>query len=204
MGGGMNPTSESWIKISELQARYKLSSPTAVRSRLDGAGITFEKQPRRGYITTEQLNILDELDEHIRNGGAIANFGKSTTSEVVNAVIAIAPEHAMTEIPLTSITIEEMARLVEAVAEAIRPGYNGLESLEWLEKATEFDWKLSTSKVKELIGVRPRANDETCYLWGSFAFIKSGKIGRETAWRVRRIGEGMGQLVRLQPDGGAA
>jgi hypothetical protein len=197
---------EELIKISDLQERYKLTSPAAVRSRLDGAGITFEKQPKRGYITTEQLNRLDALNEHIRGGGAIATFAETvrrTTPVVVvesqNQIII--PEIA--EIPETSITMGEMARLVDAVAEAIRPSNNGLENLEWLEKAAEYDWKLPTSKVKELIGVKPRATDETCYLWGSFTFIKSGKMGRETAWQVRRIGGGMGQLMKLLPDDAA-
>ncbi|NEN95023.1 MAG: hypothetical protein F6K50_05620 [Moorea sp. SIO3I7] len=57
--------------------------------------------------------------------------------------------------------------------------------MEQLKMAAEEGWLLTTSEVKELIKVKPHIRKgEDAYRRGSWVFIKSGKIGRETAWRV--------------------
>ncbi len=54
--------------ISALQDRYRLSSRQAVYDRINALGI---KPVARGKISSEQLSLLDKLDEHIKAGGAI-------------------------------------------------------------------------------------------------------------------------------------
>jgi hypothetical protein len=58
---------------------------------------------------------------------------------------------------------------------------------EELEKAVTHQWILSTSKVKELIGVAPRVGkDEMTFVWGSFTFTKAGKLGNQMGWVVTK------------------
>ncbi len=60
-----------------------------------------------------------------------------------------------------------------------------------LERAFSSNWLLTTSEVKQLIGVKPRTKKgESTYRRGNWTFMKSGKIGNQTAWRVMKDEEG--------------
>ncbi len=62
-----------------------------------------------------------------------------------------------------------------------------LTLLERLETARAPEWELTTSQVKELIGVKPKCQKgKKTFKRGSFIFVKSGKIGNETAWKVMK------------------
>jgi hypothetical protein len=62
-----------------------------------------------------------------------------------------------------------------------------LVEYEELEKAVTHEWILSTSKVKELIGVTPRVGkDEMTFVWGSFTFTKAGKVSNQIGWLVSK------------------
>ena len=59
-----------------------------------------------------------------------------------------------------------------------------------LEMARANNWELTTSQVKKLIGVKPSCpKGKKTYKRGSFVFIKSGKIGNQTAWKVQKVNE---------------
>ena len=56
-----------------------------------------------------------------------------------------------------------------------------------LERAEAQGWMLTTAEIQQLIGVKPTAAKGTSiYQRGSFAFVKAGKIGSQTAWRVTK------------------
>ena len=61
-----------------------------------------------------------------------------------------------------------------------------LQNFRELEEAVEKGWLLPTSKVKDLIGVKPSSQ---VFERGSFRFVRRGKIGAEAAWRVEKNGE---------------
>ncbi len=168
------------IKIATLQGRYGLESRQAVYDRINGLDI---KPVTRGKISPQQLELLDKLDKHIREGGAIADF----------------PIHPEVEVPalekldnqldnaenLTAITV--MAGLVEKMMGYIGNQRSPLVEYEELEKAITHQWILSTSKVKELIGITPRVGkDEMTFVWGSFTFTKAGKLGNQMGWLVSK------------------
>ncbi|NET11854.1 MAG: hypothetical protein F6K08_02860 [Okeania sp. SIO1H6] len=59
---------------------------------------------------------------------------------------------------------------------------------EELEKAAVGGWLLSTAEVKQLIGVKPYCKKASnIYTRGSWQFIKVGKIGGATAWKVQKV-----------------
>lgn len=63
-----------------------------------------------------------------------------------------------------------------------------LWSLERLERASSMGWELTTSQVKELIGASPNCDrGRNSFRRGSFVFVKSGKIGRQTSWKIERL-----------------
>lgn len=61
--------------------------------------------------------------------------------------------------------------------------YNPISHWEKLQKVVDNEWILSTSEIKELIGVKPRKSP---FVRGSFIFIKCGKIGNQSAWIVEK------------------
>jgi hypothetical protein len=52
-----------------------------------------------------------------------------------------------------------------------------------LEKACNAGWLLSTKDVHHLIGVKPIGD---VFDRGCWRFVRSGKIGAQTAWRVEK------------------
>jgi hypothetical protein len=179
------------IKIATLQARYGLDSRQAIYDRINGLDI---KPVARGKISPEQLELLDKLDKHIRDGGVIADFPIQPEVELLpldkldnqlDRVDNSLDNRLDNGENLTAIGL--MAGLVEKMM-----GYMGdRRSLLWeyeeLEKAATHGWILSTAKVKELIGITPRlGRNETSFVWGTFTFIRSGRLGNQLGWLVTR------------------
>ncbi|PSB42686.1 hypothetical protein C7B80_26665 [Cyanosarcina cf. burmensis CCALA 770] len=172
--------------ISELRERYKLNSKQAVYDRIDALGF---KPVARGKISSDQLEILDRLDKHIKAGGAIADFPIIPEVEVPALDKLDRPLDNPQELVTDDAraTIEGLAALVGAIAQSLQPPQPPLAAYEDLEKAVERGWILPTSKVKELIGISPRTKKGDKYFqWGSFTFVKVGKLGAETGWQVGR------------------
>ena len=162
--------------VSELQGRYNIGKQ-AVYNRLDALGIKPTKQRNRSYITSEQLRSLDRLHEHIAAGGTMADFQAPQTASAISQVEAL-------DAPTVPNQAQYLATLVEAIANAIRPA-DPLAHLAHLERAASSGWLLATSEVKQLIGINPKVEKGLDrFTRGSFTFVKAGKIGDQTAWRV--------------------
>ena len=175
------------IKISTLQGRYGLESRQAVYDRINGLDI---KPVARGKISPQQLELLDKLDKHIRDGGAIADFPIQPEVEVpalskLDNQLDILDNQLDNAENLTAINV--MAGLVEKMMGYVGNRRSLLSEYEELEKAVAHKWTLSTAKVKELIGITPRVGkDEMTFVWGSFTFTKAGKLGNQMGWLVSR------------------
>ena len=175
------------IKIATLQGRYGLESRQAVYDRINGLDI---KPVERGKISPQQLELLDKLDKHIRDGGAIADFPIYPEVEVpalekLDNQLDILDNQLDNNENLTAISV--MAGLVEKMMGYIGEKRSLLVEYEELEKAVTHHWILSTSKVKELIGITPRVGkDEMTFVWGSFTFTRAGKLGNQMGWLVSK------------------
>lgn len=172
------------VKISSLQHRYKLNSRQAVNNRINGLKID---PVARGEISLEQLELLDRLDKHIWGGGAIADFPIQPEVQV-DKLDKLDNSGGHIEFNGSEATaINVMAELMEKMMfYAYAKNSSPLANYEELEKAAEFEWILPTSKIKELIGVTPKMTNDGVFIRGSFAFIKTGKIGREAGWQVTK------------------
>ena len=57
-----------------------------------------------------------------------------------------------------------------------------------LEEAQAQGWMMTTREIHQLIGAKPSAAKGTSiYQRGSFIFVKVGKIGSQTAWKVTKV-----------------
>ncbi|MFM6117440.1 MAG: hypothetical protein ACKPEO_28280 [Sphaerospermopsis kisseleviana] len=148
------------------------------------------KPVARGKISPQQLELLDKLDKHIRDGGAIADFPIQPEVEVpalskLDNQLDILDNQLDNAENLTAINV--MAGLVEKMMGYVGNRRSLLSEYEELEKAVAHKWILSTAKVKELIGITPRVGkDEMTFVWGSFTFTKAGKLGNQMGWVVTK------------------
>ena len=68
-----NSTTSVDQSISELLTRYKITKP-ALYSRFKGLGISTFKVGRKAYVKSEDVELLDKLDQHLYDGGTIIDF----------------------------------------------------------------------------------------------------------------------------------
>ena len=84
---------------------------------------------------------------------------------------------------------DSLIKLEKTLASRLQPS-NPLWYIDVLEKAETANWILTTDEVEHLIGVKPQCHhDETSFHRGSWVFIKAGKIGAKTGWRVKKQNE---------------
>ena len=163
--------------IASLQERYNLSSKQSVYDRIKALAI---EPVARGKISSNQLDKLDKLDTHLKSGGTLSDFESSHT-EVMS--VAIEPVAAT----VISQDRENFLELIEAIARHIAATRDPLQHYAALERAIASSWLLSTSEVRSLIGVKPAGEK---FQRGSFIFIRTGKIGAQSAWRIMKFVEG--------------
>jgi hypothetical protein len=164
--------------IASLQERYNLSSKQSVYDRIKALSIV---PVARGKISSEQLDKLDKLDKHLKSGGTLSDFESSHT-EVMPAAI----EPAVVAVNQDK---ENFLELIEAIARHVAATRDPLQHYAALERAIASSWLLSTAEVRSLIGTRPTGDR---YQRGLFVFIRSGKMGAQSAWRVVKVVEGGG------------
>ena len=201
---------QTQLSVQELCSRYQIKSRKTLYTRLNALEMTLSKDDRgRSYATSEQIELLDQLEEHLKDGGTLSNFTpvthvevqttQDTTQQTRHSVTQLkAPEnkgdtqiieaeqhilqHGIEHIPQHN----DLATLVQLLAGQIQP-----VSPLWyhweLERAEKVGLELTTAEVRELIGVKPVCpKGETTYRRGCWLFVKSGRIGNQTAWRVMK------------------
>jgi hypothetical protein len=177
--------------VAALQDRYNLGKQ-AVYNRIDALSIQTFKQGNKSYITADDVELLDQLHDHISTGGKMDDF-KSPRTELVTRPLdrldkSTSPLDRL-DTPTGQIdTLGEVAALVEAIARHLRPT-EPLQHLKALEEAAAAGWLLSSAEVEGLIGCKPRMKSgESQFTRGSFGFVRSGKIGNQSAWKVVKVG----------------
>ena len=181
--------------IKELCDRYGVAKKT-LYSRINALEMVLEKEGNKSKATEEQIKLLDQQDEHLRNSGTLKNFTPTTDAEVTvhdtqhnpdTASIVETTQHTP-QLSTQSVLLGDIVQnLSQAIAEKMTP-----PSPTWylaeLERARASGWELTTSQVKELIGVKPICKQgKKTFRRGSFVFVKSGKIGNQTSWKVQKV-----------------
>jgi hypothetical protein len=161
--------------ISELQQRYSLTSRQAVYDRMKALAI---EPIARGKLSSEQLDKLDKLDKHLKSGGTLSDFESSRTEVIEAGSIEPAAATAINQ------ERENFLELIEAIARHFQQQREPLQHYAALEQAACCAWILTTSEVSGLIGVKPTGDR---FERGSFAFVRSGKVGAQTGWKVEKI-----------------
>lgn len=167
------------MKISELQTRYGLASKQSVYDRMKALQIN---PVSRGKISSHALDELDKLDKFMKNnpGAKIWEFPRDAESlssgQLDNSTRQLDKPTGQLD------NFNEILQLVEAIARHFAANQDPLANYKALEYAAKHMMLLPSSKIKELTRARPRQHQ---FQRGTFIFTKTGKIGRETGWRVQ-------------------
>ena len=181
------------MKIKELQERYGLKTRQSIYDWIKAAKFELAKDDRgHAYATPEQIEVLDQLVEHLKTGGTLGSFTPVSSPEIYTSV----DSHIDTSEPSTVYQIVDtvnstedspmvmLERLVGVIVSNIQPR-SPLWYHEELEKASKQGWILSTSEVETLIGVKPKGE---VFCRGGWEFVRAGKIGNQGAWKVNKYG----------------
>lgn len=206
------------IPVQELQARYDIKQ-SAVYARLERLSIKPQKDGRRAYITSEQLEILDRLDAHIKRGGNIDDFvaelsstrtllensspdakGDSMEHFSRNPMASVQPETDHS----TSLAQVDQQAAIAAFLQALMPPSGSLTIqlapapdrfayYRILEEATAKAWELMTSEVAELLSLSGSTvrGYGTTFAQAGFVFTRTGNKRRgEVCWSVSKPKKG--------------
>ncbi len=83
-----------------------------------------------------------------------------------------------------------LSRLSETLTSFVHPPADPLWYMEALERADAGNWMLTSGEIEQLIGVKPTCpKGSESFQRGSWIFIKAGKVGTQTGWRVHKENE---------------
>lgn len=105
------------------------------------------------------------------------------------------PSPVLAEAPYEPVShqLENIARALAHLSEVLAappppsPPPDPLWYMETLERAYAGNWVLTSDEIQRLIGVRPScAKGQDSFQRGCWLFVKAGKLGSQTAWRVKK------------------
>jgi hypothetical protein len=138
----------------------------------------------------------DPSQETVKTGTHPLPASEKDRTETTNSVSA--QDFIPTPPPSDSTVYEQLNRHLEAIAGALiklsetltpasQPHANPLWYMEVLERAHAGGWVLTSTEVQQLIGVQPTcAKGSESFQRGCWIFIKAGKLGAQTSWRVKK------------------
>lgn len=172
-------------RIADLPARYYISRQT-LYDRIKFLKISTLKMGGQMHISSKDIAILDEFHQHIMSG---KNKNSFTPGEVnldivpqeIIAPIVKQPEVAeIKDIKPVEYVQGDLLALIEKIVDVVQP-VDYLGNYRALKEASENKWVLSTQKVQELTNIKPHGDG---FSWGSFRFVRCGKLGRSLGWLV--------------------
>ncbi len=179
------------VEITTRQAaeRYGCENNySTFHNRMVKLGIKPERRGRQSFLSQQQIQLLDRLDEHLRTGGTFGNFiieedatvliPKNTSSmELVSS-----DSHSI----ISTGTIRDM-EIVAALQAVSNANYDVLTPQKRLKEAAEDGFVLTTEQLSRIVGL----SHSTVSSWKTgtrklgFNFHKEHE-GSSVVWRVSR------------------
>ena len=167
------------MKIKQLLERYNLKSRQSIYSWCEAAGIKLQSDEQGiKYASEDAIAILDKLQSHIDNGGALKTFIKPVTPTVIES------DTSLDTVQDTHIDTVFNNSVLGELSKLIVNEYNPLRHHQLLKEASLEGWILSTDEVFKLIGTKPKGER---FVRGSWVFNRCGKVGSQAGWIVERI-----------------
>lgn len=162
------------LSLEDARHRYSIGK-TALQDRLNHCGIRAQRSGTRSFLSASQIEILDQLEGHLRSGRGMAEF-HSPFGVVIEEDVR---DQGGAIVPTASDPIVHQAPAVHQLVQ--------LETLErvlrFLDSAAERGWLLPTADIGNLLGAEPRGKEWSRY---GFVFTPAGRHGQSTAWKVTK------------------
>ena len=157
-------------------------------NRMVKLGIKPERRGRQSFLSQQQIQLLDRLDEHLRTGGAFGNFiiveGATIPMPKNTSSMELVASNSHSIVSTGSIGDMEIVAALQAVANA---NYDILTPQKRLKEAAEDGFVLTTEQVSRIVGL----SHSTVSSWKTgtrklgFHFHKEHE-GASVVWRVSR------------------
>jgi len=176
------------MRTKQVADRYGIQY-TSLHNRMTKLGIKPTRQGRESYLGASDIELLDRLDEHLKNNGTFDNFAIEQGDAVPfviekSNVSGLVKSKGETNTSIQSIQQDE---LVEALALIARAQYDVLTPQKTLKEATEEGFLLTSEQVGSILGYSKStvSSWETGTIKLGFRFHKL-KEGSTVLWRVER------------------
>jgi len=176
------------MRTKQVADRYGIQY-TSLHNRMTKLGIKPTRQGRESYLGASDIELLDRLDEHLKNNGTFDNFALEQGDAVPfviekSNVSGLVKSKGETN---TSIQSIQQDGLVEALALIARAQYDVLTPQKTLKEATEEGFLLTSEQVGSILGYSKStvSSWETGTIKLGFRFHKL-KEGSTVLWRVER------------------
>jgi len=177
------------MRTKQVADRYGIQY-TSLHNRMTKLGIKPTRQGRESYLGASDIELLDRLDEHLKNNGTFDNFAIEQGDAVPfviekSNVSGLVKSKGETN---TSIQSIQQDGLVEALALIARAQYDVLTPQKTLKEATEEGFLLTSEQIGSILGY----TKSTVSSWESgtvklgFRFHKL-KEGSTVLWRCERV-----------------
>ncbi|AIE76198.1 hypothetical protein [Synechocystis sp. PCC 6714] len=167
------------LPIADLLTRYNLKTRQSLYNRINALGLEPTRKGNKVLFDDEAVKLLDQLDEHLEEGGTLNNFvPPSEVTTVESSIESVAVDSDL--LPFDP----GMVALIQLMESRRSP----LDNLRDLEDAVSYGWLLTTTQIEKLLGVKPRGEQ---FDRQGFLFTRQGKAGREAQWSVIKITRGL-------------
>ncbi len=178
------------VELTTRQAaeRYGCDNYSTFHNRMVKLGIKPERRGRQSFLSQQQIQLLDRLDEHLRTGGTFGNFiieeGATVPMPKNTSSMELVASNSHSIVSTGSIGDMEIVAALQAVANA---NYDVLTPQKRLKEAAEDGFVLTTEQVSRIVGL----SHSTVSSWKTgtrklgFHFHKEHE-GASVVWRVSR------------------
>ena len=186
------------MNIFNLLSRYNLNSRTGLYKRINFLEIKLSKDNNdKAFASEEQVKLLDQLDQHIRGGGKMATFVKTSPVNVVQVnseQLSVQQdehesEHQSEHESLHKTNTEnQLENLVMAIISNINSTEDILKKHILLEKCYENKWLLTTKEIEKILSrkVKKIKNKNYCIMNG-WKFVVKGKDRNQNLWEIKKL-----------------
>lgn len=178
------------VELTTRQAaeRYGCDNYSTFHNRMVKLGIKPERRGRQSFLSQQQIQLLDRLDEHLRTRGTFGNFiieeGATVPMPKNTSSMELVASNSHSIVSTGSIVDMEIVAALQAVANA---NYDVLTPQKRLKEAAEDGFVLTTEQVSRIVGL----SHSTVSSWKTgtrklgFHFHKEHE-GASVVWRVSR------------------
>lgn len=184
----MEPFPATAYELTTRQAaeRYGCESNySTFHNRMTKLRIRPERRGRQSFLNQEQIELLDRLDTHLKQGGTFSNFvieeGEAQPLTINTEETRITPAKSIAPVAIGN------AEIITALQAIASTNQDILMPQKTLKEAVENDYLLTTTQVSQILNM----SYSTISSWKSgtrklgFTFHKEHE-GQSVVWRVER------------------